>query len=157
MPDDPTTPGPTLDPTHPPPASGGADLQSQFDAMRRQLDDANATITRLERRQRIDQLLAEADAIDLDAGRLLTEAALSTMEQPDVKLAIDDLRRVKPWLFRQSSGTSLANSGAAAAMPANIRGRRDAANPLQTAHAQAATGTRRDLLHYLRLRQRQRA
>lgn len=113
-----------------------ADLQTQ-------LDEARATIAALERRQRIDDLLREADAIDLEAARLLTELAVSRMDEPDVALAVRDLRRHKPYLFRAASPTG--------GMPA--RHEEGVSDPAEdAAQDAAASGDRRDLLRYLRLK-----
>lgn len=119
------------------------DLQSELDALRRQLDESRQTIVSLERRQRIDELLAEVEPIDRDVARLLTEAAVARMDEPDVALAVEDLRHHKPWLFRPAQQVGRA-------MPARIQPSTEAAEEA-AAHA-AATGDRRDLLRYLRLR-----
>lgn len=116
--------------------------RSKLDELEHQLHDAQELITSLERRQRIDALLAESDAIDLEAARLLTERIVAEMDEPDVKAAVEDLRRHKPYLFRRSHA---ARSSSAA-----VDGAR-----LDADHAAAearATGDRRDLLRYLRLR-----
>jgi len=116
-----------------------ADLQSRF-------DDSQQTITSLERRQKIDALLTDSDAIDLEAARLLTEISVSQMDEPDVIAAVSDLRRQKPYLFRHRP--SLTHS----AMSPHI----DAPSTQQAAAERAvATGDRRDLLDYLRLRRKQ--
>ena len=92
-------------------------------------------------------MLAEADAIDIDAARLLTEAAVQSMDEPDVTEAVEDLRRHKPFLFHPDS--SEADGLALAPM---IEGHDD---PLAQAAEQAQhSGDRRDLLRYLRLRRR---
>jgi multidrug efflux pump subunit AcrA (membrane-fusion protein) len=135
----PNTPPPTAaadNPTPPP-----ADLQ-------RQLDEARATITALERRQRIDAQLAQADASDLEAARLLTEAAVAQMDDPDVELAVRDLREHRPYLFHRRPPT-------APPPPAGSPEPEDGADPDPATHAAAearATGDRRDLLRYLRLK-----
>lgn len=109
-----------------------------------ELAEARAMIARLERRARIDELLADADAHDLPAARLLTEAAVESMDQPDVDLAVADLRRARPYLFRQGPAP-------ASGMPARDAGEPE---PDRAAARAAATGDRRDLLRYLRLRRR---
>lgn len=109
------------------------------------LDEANQTITVLERRQQADALLVDADAIDLEAARLLTEQAVLMMDEPDIKLAIDDLRRHKPYLFRRRPDPDHL-----AMAPAIQHTGHDPAE--QAAQNAARTGDRRDLLRYLRLR-----
>lgn len=119
-------------------------LEAELEALRKQAQEAQETIARLERRQQIDALLTEADVIDLEAARLLTEAAIAGMSEPDVKLAIEDLRRHKPWLFRRS--------GAGGAMAMGPRQEARNLSVEEAAQAAAASGDRRDLLRYLRLR-----
>lgn len=121
------------------------EVQSQMQAMQAKYDEAQQTITQLERRQRIDALLAESEAIDLDAARLLTERAVQEMDEPDVQAAVADLRRHKPYLFRKR--TSEGHGGMAPRLD-------DEAMPAaeDLAHRAAVSGDRRDLLRYLRLR-----
>ncbi|MEX0745373.1 MAG: hypothetical protein WD118_07195 [Phycisphaeraceae bacterium] len=124
------------------------DVQTQMQAMQAKLDQAQQTVTHLERRQRIDALLAESEAIDLDAARLLTERAVQEMDEPDVQAAVADLRRHKPYLFRKriSEGNgAMAPRLSDDAMP----------EAEDMAHRAATSGDRRDLLRYLRLRRRQ--
>ena len=111
--------------------------------LERQLAEAQQTITSLERRQKIDALLSESDAVDLEAARLLTELSVSQMDQPDVAAAVRELRRSRPYLFRHRSAPTDS------AMGARVEPISDDALAAERA---AATGDRRDLLNYLRLR-----
>ena len=120
-------------------------LQSQLSETQTALSQTRQTIAQLERRQKIDALLADADAVDFEVARLLTEAAVEVMDQPDVALAIADLKRGKPYLFRQRSG------GMTQAMSARPRDSHSHSTH-EAAQAAATSGDRRDLLHYLRLR-----
>lgn len=121
------------------------DLRDRFTQMQSQLDSSQETITALERRQKIDALLSDSDAIDLEAARLLTEISVSQMDEPDVSAAVSDLRRQKPYLFRHRSAP------ADSAMSPRIE---TPGHPTthDAAERAAATGDRRDLLDYLRLR-----
>lgn len=125
-----------------------ADLQTQFEDARQELDEARRQLDETERRRRIDQLLVESDAIDLDAARLLTEAAVQTMDDADIDEAVAELRRTKPYLFSGSTGTSPSGGGAMSPRPRN--GNR--ADVDSAAEAAASSGNRRDLLRYLRMR-----
>ncbi len=122
------------------------EMRSTLDKMKSDLDAANQTIDRLDRRGKIDALLREADTIDLEAGRLLTEIAIDSMAQPDVRAAVDELRRAKPYLFhRRASNASGALAPAA----------EESFSPTHAAAQDALhTGDRRDLLRYLRLRRK---
>ncbi|MEO0474487.1 MAG: hypothetical protein AAF085_00765 [Planctomycetota bacterium] len=122
-------------------------LQAQLSEAQQRIEQAEQHVDALERRQRIDALLAEADAIDLDAARLLTEAVVQQMDEPDVIEAVEDLRRHKPYLFHPDS-----TSADGLALAPQIEG---ADSPLAQAAEQAQhSGDRRDLLRYLRLRRR---
>jgi hypothetical protein len=127
-----------------------ADLRLELQQKSAELAEREQTITALERRQRIDELLLEARAIDLDTARLLTELAVADMPEPDLDAAVAELRSRKPFLFRAGR----ASSGALAPRSAPD-GAASAASPAQRAAAEAhATGRRADLLRYLRLRRR---
>jgi hypothetical protein len=120
-------------------------INEELRVMSAKLEEANQTVAGLERRQKVDALLMESDAIDLEAARLLTEQAVLMMDEPDIELAVNDLRRHKPYLFRRRRG--LDDS----AMAPSIHP--DGHDPAEQAAEQAArTGDRRDLLRYLRLR-----
>ena len=79
-----------------------------------ELQQLREDVADLEKRQRIDQLLAESEVIDIEAARLLTEAAIATMDDADVAEVVADLRRHKPYLFAKRS------AGVTAAMPAHL-------------------------------------
>ncbi len=117
-------------------------LQQEQSRLQNDLQISRETIEYLERRQRVDQSLQQAEAIDLETARLLTEIAIADLDEPDIELAVEELKREKPFLFRR--GTRSHNMSARPqAVPTEV----------STAAEQAkATGHRRDLLHYLRLR-----
>ncbi|MEM6457911.1 MAG: hypothetical protein AAF710_00805 [Planctomycetota bacterium] len=121
------------------------ELTDQLAGLKDDLEASRQTITSLERRQKIDALLAGSDAVDLEAARLLTEVAVGQMDKPDVEEAVRELRRQKPYLFRRP-GRSVPT-----AMSLNVDEPHDASAAAERA---AATGDRRDLLDYLRLRRR---
>lgn len=134
-----------------------ASLQSELTQLHQQLHEARQTVRDLDRKRKIDALLAESDAVDLSTVRLLTEAAIVDMDEPDLKLVIADLRRSKPFLFRKrSSSNSSSDSANTSPTPRAVaQGLRITPPPLQAQQAaqQAiATGSRRDVLRYLRLR-----
>lgn len=118
-----------------------AEIKGKLQDTTTELEQSRQTVTRLERRQKIDALLADSDTVDMDLARLLTEAAVEMMDEPDLRMAIDDLRRTKPYLFRRHHTER--------AMPARSHG---AAPAEQAARKATESGHRRDLLSYLRLR-----
>ena len=123
-------------------------LQTQLAAAQQELAATRQQLEVTERRQRIHQLLIESDAIDLEAARLLTEAAVAGMDEADVKLAVDDLRRRKPYLFRRRERE------VASSLSPRPRPRGHAIGADDAAEQAAATGNRRDLLRYLRMRRK---
>lgn len=119
------------------------EMEAELEAALAELDQAREAIDAVERRSRIDQLLIEADAIDLEAARLLAAAAVESMDDPDVAVAVEELRQRKPYLFRrQTRGPS--------SMGPRLTGTRSSLD--DAADTAASTGDRRDLLRYLRLR-----
>ncbi|MEO0514586.1 MAG: hypothetical protein AAF086_04745 [Planctomycetota bacterium] len=124
------------------------ELRDRFTQLQTQLDSSQDTITSLERRQKIDALLTDSDAIDLEAARLLTEISVSQMDEPDVSTAVNDLRRQKPYLFRHRPRVNDSVMAPRVTPGAVLPAEQDAAQRA------AATGDRRDLLDYLRLRRK---
>ncbi len=120
-------------------------MRQQIEQLEGQLDQSRQTVEALERRQSIDALLAEADTIDLEAARLLTQIAVAEMDEPDLELAVQDLRQSKPYLFR----TPQVTQGSAMSPEVEPHTRE-----IQAADRAAMTGDRRDLLAYLRLKRR---
>ncbi|MCC7407115.1 MAG: hypothetical protein IT442_03535 [Phycisphaeraceae bacterium] len=119
-------------------------LEGELEKARGELKDARGLVEKLERRQRIDELLAESDAVDLEAARLLTEAAVQLMDEPDLRLAVDDLRRHRPYLFRQRHKRG------------SVMGARSETGERLEVEGEKAreSGDRRTLLRYLRLKRR---
>ncbi len=123
------------------------ELEQQLAEAERQLREARDMVDAAERRHQIDLALLESDAVDLETARLLTEIAVNAMDEPDVRAAIAELRRGKPFLFR--SGAPPAPWPAPGAMGGAI----DGPGPLDSAAASALrTGNRSDLMRYLRER-----
>ncbi len=123
------------------------DMKEELSSKDALLKEHENTIGALERSRRIDELLLEAETIDLEAARLLTEMAVSEMEDQDVEQAVEELRRQKPYLFRRrprQAGVLSPHSG---------MGEASQNDSLRHAVAEAgATGSRADLLRYLRLK-----
>lgn len=131
-----------------------AELQQQLEQQKQAIAQRDDVITSLERRQAVDSLLIDADVVDLDAARLLTEAALGAMDEPDVEEAVEDLRRHKPFLFRSTAQTA-SNGVMSPRQNGQATTTTTADDSLNHAAAEAySTGSRTDLLRYLRLRRR---
>lgn len=126
------------------------DTRVELEKAKQALAEREQTIASLERREQIDALLRESDAIDLEAARLLTELAVQRMSEPDAAAAVADLRRSKPYLFR-----SAARGGASGALaPRQGEGASVKRDADHAASAAQQSGHRSDLLRYLRLRRR---
>lgn len=123
-----------------------SNLQERVTQLQTELDQARRSASRLERRQQIDAMLAQAEAVDVQVARLLTESAVEMMDEPDLKLVIDDLRRHKPYLFRRKSQPT------ATTMSPRLANASVSAHAEQAAQQAVATGSRRDVLRYLRMR-----
>lgn len=120
-----------------------SELQSQVQSLTRTLEDTREALEESKRRRLIERELSTQGAIDLETTSLLTEAALTGAQDPDIQAAITDLKRRKPFLFRPPAAQrTSAMSGEIAPAPA-----------LDDAALEARrTGDRRALLRYLRLR-----
>ena len=123
------------------------DLKQELSEKNERLQVSEQLINDLEHRSQIDELLVDSQAIDLDATRLLTEMALTEMDEPDIHQAVSDLRMRKPLLFR-----------AAQPVAASLGPKGQSLEPLhpksleQAATEAHSTGNRTALMRYLRLR-----
>ncbi len=122
------------------------ELRTTLESARRELSEAHEAIDACELRRAIDAALFETDTVDLETARLLTEAAVMRMPDRDVSLAVGELRRRKPFLFRAAPG-AVASAQSARASGAGD----DLAGALEEA---SVTGDRSALLRYLRLKRR---
>lgn len=120
--------------------------EQQLAALQSELDETRAALDQAERRHRMDALLIESEVVDLEAARLLTELAVGQMDEPDIDLAVSELRERKPYLFARAPVAGGAMSPRSATRPADSR------EALAT--AAATSGDRRTLLKYLRARRR---
>jgi hypothetical protein len=122
-------------------------LMAKVSELESALGKANETISEVERRGEIDRELTAAKAVDLETARLLTEAVIAEMDQPDVVIAVRELCDRKPFLFgRVRHGASGGVSMSPASEQQDVQG--------LGAMAQSArsSGNRGELLRYLRAR-----
>lgn len=129
-------------------AAQGGELSERITALEAQLSQAHEALDSSERQRSIDLALIEADAVDVETARLLTEIAVMQMDEPDVLLAVSELRERKPFLFRRP------RSAGVCAMGAHGDGERGGTSGAleDAAEAAMATGDRAALLAYLRMR-----
>lgn len=129
----------------------GEHLRQRLASLSAELAACREAIDACERRHRTDLALLEADVVDLETARLLTEAAVARMDETDVAAAIEDLRRTKPFLFRRRRDDGRPPAAGMAAAHADAAAHDTAAAALEEA---SLTGDRAALLRYLRLRRR---
>lgn len=119
------------------------ELETKLVEVEKQLGQTRSSLDAAERRRQIERELVQADAIDLESATLLTEAAIGAMNAPDVALAVKDLRKRKPFLFRGASPRAPAMAGAPRGAPDDLGRAADEARTV---------GDRAALLRYLRLK-----
>ncbi len=130
--------------------SKAGELAVRVGELEKLLDQAREALDSVERRRRVDLALLEADAVDLESARLLTELALGEMERPDEAVAVGELKRRKPFLFR-SRPARMGGMGGGGAMSG--RSRQAASDSLlELAEEASRSGDRRALLRYLQAR-----
>ena len=122
-------------------------LQSKLDELTASLAQAQQAATTSERRREIDAQLTQAQAIDLESTRLLTEAAIAQSPAPDIPKAIADLKKRKSFLFRPARPQASAMSATGKPAPHD--------ELAQIAEHARTTGDKRALLQYLRARRAQ--
>lgn len=127
-----------------------SDLADQLRAREAQLEDLRDRAGRLERRGAIERGLAQAGAIDTESLALLVESRLEGDADATPQRVIAQLQRERPALFRASGARASAMSPSHPSQGAPGRA------VVDRAHDDArATGDRRALMKYLRLRRAQ--
>lgn len=135
--------------------------QEEIEELRRRLDDAQRAlaerddaIDQLERRHRLERLLIDAEAVDIEAATLLAQIAMNDAIDPDGNPPseadiVDQMKVNRPFLFgprEASNHPPLPNGATLAQEHAEI-------SALERAAEEAAsTGDRNALLRYLRIR-----
>ena len=123
------------------------DLADQLRARDQQLQEIQDKATRLERRGAIERSLAGAGAIDTEALALLVEQRLEADQDATPQRVIAQPQRERPALFRSAIARASAMSPSHPSQGAPHR------QVIDRARADArATGDRRALMKYLRLR-----
>jgi len=113
-----------------------------------ELESANAAVVSTQRRGDIERELTAARAVDLETACLLTEATVSEMDDPDVAVAVRELKSRKPFLF--SCGTHGSGGTGGTAMSSQVG---SSGNVLgKMASTARSSGDRNELLRYLRAR-----
>lgn len=127
--------------------------EAMISELQTELKAANDAVVLTQRRGDIERELTAARAVDLETACLLTEAAIGEMDEPDIAIAVRELKSRKPFLFScgqhgQHSGGGVYGGGSA--MSAAIGASGDGLN--QLASSARSSGDRNELLRYLRAR-----
>jgi len=124
------------------------ELEESLEACRSESAELRESLASVEGRREMERALLDEQAVDLESALLLTEAAVAEMEEPDVRAAVAELRRRKPFLFAGGRGSAAGAMSGSAGAPGSERG-----GELAKAAVDARlSGDRRALLRYLRLR-----
>ncbi len=124
-----------------------AELRTQLEETQEQSRAVQDRLAEVERRAAIDAQLVEAGVADLQAARLLVEAAMSETEGVEIDEVVEAVRRERPQLFR--STTSHATAAMGPAVHAADHGSRDIQ---RAANAARRSGHNADVMHYMNLR-----
>ncbi len=122
-----------------------AELEGKLREAEAALAQSREALDAAERRRGIEREVAREGAVDVETAALLTEAAVSGMAGKDVRAAVVELKRAKPFLFRAApaAARSAAMAGEAAEGPGTID---------EAAELARTSGDRGVLLRYLRMR-----
>ena len=121
-----------------------AELADRLAESESSLEQARHAIDAVEQRRRIERALEEAHALDLETATILTAAAIEGMDEPDVAIAVRDLQRRKPFLFRTRLTRASVMSAADVPREDSVLG--------EVAETARRTGDRHELLRYLRMK-----
>jgi len=125
-----------------------AETRARLDEATREAEAAQQRLAQVERGAAIDRGLADAGVADLEAARLLVDAALSDSEA-DVAAAIEAVQRDRPQLFR----VVRSGPGPTAAMGPAVRTSPQGSREIERAASAARhTGHNADVMHYMNLR-----
>lgn len=129
--------------------------ESQVDGLAQQLAEANHRISRMSQElddlqieQRLTHKLVEAGAVDLETAVLVAKARMEGKDETAVGNCIARLRKEKSYLF----GTSPETTSTRKTAGAKDRVAHNQAVLEQAAAKAARSGSRLDLLRYLKLR-----
>lgn len=119
-----------------------AALEAQIKEFEESLASVRAQLQDEQRARAIDAELHKADPIDADTVRMLIEVSMPDKQNADVAKVVGDLKKRKPFLFRESPRRS----------PYGAFPERDADESRALAEEARLTGDRNALLRYLRAR-----
>ncbi len=121
-----------------------AACQARVGELESELASANEALISTQRRGEIERELTAARTVDLETACLLTEATIGEMDEPDVAVAVRELKARKPFLF----SCSMHGVHAGSAMSAQASSQSGGLGEL--ASSARSSGDRNELLRYLR-------
>jgi len=124
-----------------------AACEARVSELETELASANDAVVSTQRRGEIERELTAARAVDLETACLLTEATIGEMDEPDVAVAVRELKARKPFLFSCSThGKQMGSS-------MSVQSSHSVGDGLgQMASSARSSGDRNELLRYLRAR-----
>lgn len=120
------------------------ELQAKFDEVQAELEQTRSAASASDQKRALELELALAEAQDIDTAVLVAQSVLAQMDEPDIKAAVAEMRKAKPFLFRASPSASAMSSRVPAASPGAVLG--------DLADEARESGDRSLLLQYLRAR-----
>lgn len=123
-----------------------AACEARVSELETELASANEALISTQRRGEIERELTAARTVDLETACLLTEATIGEMDEPDVAVAVRELKARKPFLFSCSKHGVHAGSAMSAQASSQSGGLGELASSARS------SGDRNELLRYLRAR-----
>jgi hypothetical protein len=131
-------------------------VTGQLNQLRAELAQRDRALSQLRTRHALELRLRDAGTVDIDAALALAERALADKPEPaetDAQSAVTELQRMRPWLFQTHAAGSPVGSGVQSAAVDDARSQR-ARRLSDAAEDASVSGSRMDLLRYLRLRRK---
>lgn len=119
------------------------ELEECITQIEQEMEELRVSTARQQRQRDMEVELALAEAIDVETARLLVERVLEADTSLDVPAGVAEVKRTKPFLFRNSTRRSVMSEQAAGEGRDLLVGLADEAR---------ASGDRAALLRYLRAR-----
>ncbi len=125
-----------------------AECEARVIELESELASANESVVSVQRRGEIERELTAARTVDLETACLLTEAAVDEMDEPDVAVAVREIKARKPYLFSCANGGEFRGGGSSMSSYAV---RENDGLGMMASNARSS-GDRNELLRYLRAR-----
>lgn len=130
-----------------------AELQKQLSDTEAENQKLQSSLSQLEHDSKVNQMLSQVGARDIEAVKLLVDKRMKGSEENDVSKVIDDLRKEKHFLFDNQSEQNSAKVGQ---VTRGVKTKVSSTDQYLNRHAKRAiaTGSRDDIMQYLQARRR---